>query len=103
MKNLLKMFALMAILFAVSMPADAQLGNLVKKVNKGLDKITTKADVATGQATQQENGVIVMNPVRKSMAVEVVEAIGRSTSENFGDVELVLRVNVKEPVNSIMM
>ena len=36
MKNLLKMFALMAILFAVSMPADAQLGNLVKKVNKGL-------------------------------------------------------------------
>ena len=103
MKNLLKMFALMAILFAVSMPADAQLGNLVKKVNKGLDKITTKADVATGQATQQENGVIVMNPVRKSMAVEVVEAIGRSTSENFGDVELVLRVNVKEPVNSIAL
>jgi hypothetical protein len=44
-----------------------------------------------------------MNPVSKAMNVEVVKAIGRSTSENFGDVELVLRVNVKEPVSSIAL
>lgn len=89
-----------------SVEAQGILGKLSKgleKVNKGLDKAGDKVSVATGQAVTQENGVLVMNPVSKAMNVEVVKAIGRSTSENFGDVELVLRVNVKEPVNSIAL
>ena len=89
-----------------SVEAQGLLGKLSKgleKVNKGLDKAGDKVSVATGQAVTQENGVLVMNPVSKAMNVEVVKAIGRSTSENFGDVELVLRVNVKEPVNSIAL
>ena len=80
-----------------------KLSKGLESVNKGLDKASDKASVATGQAVTQENGVFVMNPVSKAMNVEVVKAIGRSTSENFGDVELVLRVNVKEPVSSIAL
>ena len=80
-----------------------KLSKGLESVNKGLDKTSDKASVATGQAVTQENGVFVMNPVSKAMNVEVVKAIGRSTSENFGDVELVLRVNVKEPVSSIAL
>ncbi|MBQ9237559.1 MAG: hypothetical protein IJ183_06600 [Prevotella sp.] len=86
--------------------AQGFLGKLSKgleKVNKGLDNASTKAQVTTGQAEQQANGVVVMNPVSKAMSIEVLKAIGRSTSENFGNVELVLRVNVKEPVNSIAL
>ena len=75
----------------------------LESVNKGLDKAGDKVSVATGQAVTQENGVFVMNPVSKSMNVEVVKAVGHSISENFGDVALVLRVNVKEPVNSIAL
>ena len=80
-----------------------KLSKGLESVNKGLDKAGDKASVATGQAVTQENGVFVMNPVSKAMNVEVVKAIGRSTSENFGDVELILRVNVKEPVSSIAL
>jgi hypothetical protein len=75
----------------------------LESVNKGLDKAGDKVSVATGQAVTQENGVFVMNPVSKAMSVEVVKAVGHSISENFGDVALVLRVNVKEPVNSIAL
>ena len=75
----------------------------LESVNKGLDKAGDKVSEAIGQAVTQENGVYVMNPVSKSMGVEVVKAIGHSSSENFGDVALVLRVNVKEPVNSIAL
>ena len=94
----------------IAVPQNAEAQGFLKKlskglesVNKGLDKAGDKASVATGQAVTQENGVFVMNPVSKAMNVEVVKAIGRSTSENFGDVELVLRVNVKEPVSSIAL
>lgn len=87
----------------ISMPQSVTAQGFLGKVNKALDNASTKAQIVTGQAGQQANGVIVINPVSKAMSVEVVKAIGRSSSENFGDVELVLRVNVKEPVNSIAL
>ncbi|MBO5613154.1 MAG: hypothetical protein J5905_01470 [Prevotella sp.] len=106
-----KIFAICIVAMGlVSMPqsvsAQGFFGKLTKgieKVNKALDNANTKTQIATGQAEQQANGVIVINPVSKAMAVEVVKAIGRSSSENFGDVEIILRVNVKEPVNSIAL
>ncbi len=106
-----KIFAICIVAMGlVSMPqsvsAQGFLGKLTKgieKVNKALDNASTKTQIATGQAEQQTNGVIVINPVSKAMAVEVVKAIGRSSSENFGDVEIILRVSVKEPVNSIAL
>lgn len=88
------------------MLAQGLLGKVAKgieKVNKGIDKATTKAQVATGKAQEQENGVVVMNPVSRVMAVEVVGAVGHSISENFGNVELVLRVNMKTPTNKILL
>lgn len=76
----------------IAVPQNVEAQGFLKKlskglesVNKGLDKAGDKASVATGQAVTQENGVFVMNPVSKAMNVEVVKAIGRSTSENFGD------------------
>lgn len=94
----------------IATPQNVEAQGLLKKlskgldsVNKGLDKAGDKVSEATGQAVTQENGVFVMNPVSKAMSVEVVKAIGHSSSENFGDVSLVLRVNVKEPVNSIAL
>ena len=94
----------------IATPQNVEAQGLLKKlsksldsVNKGLDKAGDKVSEATGQAVTQENGVFVMNLVSKAMSVEVVKAIGHSSSENFGDVSLVLRVNVKEPVNSIAL
>lgn len=94
----------------IATPQNVEAQGLLKKlskgldsVNKGLDKAGDKVSEATGQAVTQENGVFVMNPVSKAMSVEVVKAVGHSSSENFGDVALVLRVNVKEPVNSIAL
>ena len=75
----------------IAVPQNVEAQGFLKKlskglesVNKGLDKAGDKASVATGQAVTQENGVFVMNPVSKAMNVEVVKAIGRSTSENLG-------------------
>lgn len=94
----------------IATPQNVEAQGLLKKlskgldsVNKGLDKAGDKVSEATGQAVTQENGVFVMNPVSKAMSVELVKAVGHSSSENFGDVALVLRVNVKEPVNSIAL
>lgn len=100
----------MVALGIIAAPQNVEAQGFLKKltkgldsVNKGLDKAGDKVSEATGQAVTQENGVFVMNPVSKAMSVEVVKAVGHSISENFGDVSLVLRVNVKEPVNSIAL
>lgn len=88
------------------MQAQGFLGKLSKgleKVNKSLEGANDKVDVATGKSIQQENGVIVTNPISSTADIIVVKAIGRSTSENFGNVELVLRVNVKAAENSIAL
>jgi hypothetical protein len=91
-------------------PSQTQAQGFLKKLSKGLDKVNkglentnNTIDVATGKAVQLGNGVIVMSPVNRAMTIDSVRAVGHSTSENFGSVELVLRVKVKEPVNSIAL
>jgi hypothetical protein len=86
--------------------AQAFLKKLTKgleKVNKGLDNANDATLVVTGQAVQLGNGVLVMSPVSRSMDIDSVRAVGHSTSENFGDVELIIRVKAKVPVNSIAL
>ena len=105
MKRLILISLVALGIIAVPQSVEAQgflkkLSKGLESVNKGLDKAGDKASVATGQAVTQENGVFVMNPVSKAMSVELVKAVGHSSSENFGDVALVLRVNVKEPVTA---
>ncbi|MBQ8047254.1 MAG: hypothetical protein IJ196_04940 [Prevotella sp.] len=92
------------------MPQVSQAQGILKKLNKGLEKVnktlgnaTSKADLATGQASQQEDGVLVYNPLSKAIDIELVGAYGVSTSENFGIVELVLKVNVKIPESHILL
>lgn len=80
-----------------------KLSKGLEKVNKGLDDTNNTIDVVTGKAVMLGNGVIVMSPVGKSMAIDSVRAVGHSTSENFGNVELIIRVKVKEPVSSIAL
>lgn len=100
-------FVLMAVFCA---PTQTQAQGLFGKISKGLEKANKalegandKAQVASGQAAKLENGVLITNPVSAAMDVMDVKAIGRSTSENFGNVELVLRVKVKAPENSIAL
>ena len=81
----------------------SKLAKGLEKVNKGLDNTNNAIDAATGKAVILGNGVVVMSPVSKAMVIDSVRAVGRSTSENFGEVELVIRVKVKEPVNSIAL
>lgn len=86
--------------------AQAFLKKLTKgleKVNKGLDNANDATLVVTGQAVQLGNGVLVMSPVSRSMDIDSVRAVGHSTSDNFGDVELIIRVKAKVPVNSIAL
>jgi hypothetical protein len=75
----------------------------LEKVNKGLDDTNNSIDVITGKAIILGNGVVVMSPVSKSMSIDSVRAVGHSSSENFGDVELIIRVKAKVPVNSIAL
>lgn len=99
---------IIALLMMMAMPAGMEAQGFLKKLNKGLEKVnkamdnaSTKVDVATGQAVVQENGITVMNPLSKAVDVELIGAYGVSTSENFGEVELVMKVTLKIPENRI--
>jgi hypothetical protein len=104
-------FVLMALFCA---PTQTQAQGFLGKLSKGLDKASKILDAASdkpqegsqqlsGQTVKQNNGVSIANPISAAMEVELVKAIGRSTSENFGNVELVLRIKVKAAENSIAL
>lgn len=73
----------------------------LESVNKSLDNANTKVLVATGEAKIQEDSVVVLNPMHRQFDVELLGAYGVSTSENYGNVELVLKVTMKAPETSI--
>lgn len=100
-------FCIVALSVAM-MPQTVSAQGILKKLNKGLEKVnkaldgdSEKADMVTGQAFKQENGITVYNPIKKAVDVELVGAFGVSTSENYGNVELVLKVTMKAPETSI--
>ena len=107
MKKIMTVCLLAVGLFATQ-PVAAQ--GFLKKLNKGLDKVNktmentnNKLDVATGAATEQANGVIMMNPIPKECDIQLVQAIGTSKSENFGDVTLVFKVKLLVPKTKIII
>lgn len=106
MRRNILLLALSAMLFGAPQAANAQLGKLLKKVNKGLEKVNGKlsegSTVASGGAVfTQENGVKVQNPMAAHYDVQLVGAYGVSTSENYGQVYLVVKVKMNDNATSL--
>lgn len=108
-RNLFRIFVAFAAFFFAAQPADAQFGNILKKVTKTLDTVSKKdakikrTDPAAskdmppqfvGTTTTSESGATVINPFAKDVDIQLVGAYGKSTSENYGTVTLVLKVKM---------
>lgn len=104
MKKYLKLAFLSLILsFGGTVNADAQFGNILKKAKKMAEKVldTPSQQTTTGTATQptvaavtQADGVIVENPMAAHYDVQLIGAYGKSTSTNYGEVYLVVKVKM---------
>lgn len=108
MKKFLKLILCFALLTAGTSAANAQgLGGLIKKgkeaVKKGgeaVSKILGSEEESSSEATPEagesktvsSSGIGISNPVSSFIEIEPVGLYGVSTSENFGDAYLVLKV-----------
>jgi len=112
MKRAIKLAILALVLsFGGTTTASAQLGNILKKAKKVAEKVldtpsqTTTAGTAAKQNTvaafTQEDGVIVENPMAAHYDVQLVGAYGKSTSTNYGEVYLVLKVKMIDNETSL--
>lgn len=107
-KNLIVM-ALVAVMSAVNpISVAAQgLGGLLKKGKEALEKVANtpvasdskEEKQSKGSVTKLENGIEMINPMSEYIDVTPVGLYGISTSENYGNVFLVLNVMMKEPAN----
>lgn len=96
-----------AMAFAGQVPANAQLGNLLKKAKQAIENVTGKPE-AEGQAGQAAASVAIpsggtmQNPFSDAADIELVGAYGKSTSANYGTVYLVLKVTMKANESRIL-
>ncbi len=99
MKTALKLFLTAAFLAVFGLqPANAQIGNLLKKAKKVAEAVTGK-DVSTNMKgkvaeTSIPSGESMQNPLAGVADIELMGAYGRSTSQNYGQVYLVLKVKM---------
>ena len=105
-KTIIMSFLAVAALTAIPQTANAQgflkkINQGLEKVNKALDNANDKADVATGQATKMADGSLLYNPAAKWIDIEMVGAYGVTTSNNYGYIEVVLKVNMKLNKSSV--
>ncbi len=103
MKNKSILLAL-AMVLSIGTAQAQGLGGFLKKVNKGLEKITgtTSSDNSSSTSTSSsaaavatEWGGTMVNPAAKVMDVELVGLYGVKKTANFGNVYAVLRITVK--------
>lgn len=103
MKNRKTVIMGIALLSLTAMPMHAQgLGGFLKKAQKFLDtpaassssSASTKTSTASSAEEQIATGGTLVNPLRSQVQVELVGAYGKSTSENYGEVSLVLKVKM---------
>lgn len=103
MKNRRTMILSIALLFLSALPMHAQgLGGFLKKAQKFLETpatsnatSTSQKTVATGYAEETiATGGTLVNPLKDKVQVELVGAYGKSTSENYGEVSLILKVKM---------
>jgi len=100
MKRIVKIMSLVALFAFCAMPADAQLGNLLKKVKKTVEAVTGTPDTPAGQVLQKTTAVPVPsggtmeNPLSSSLDIELVGVYGKTSSMNYGEVYLVMKVKM---------
>ncbi len=97
MRKVLMVLALaIELLFLGVQPAEAQLGGLLKKAKKAISDVTAVAggaEVGVAAVTLPGGGTM-QNPVASVADVQLVGVFGTSTSTNYGEVYLVLKVKM---------
>ncbi|MFA6728204.1 MAG: hypothetical protein WCS17_08325 [Prevotella sp.] len=97
MRKFLMVLALaIGLLFLGIQPAEAQLGGLLKKAKKAISDVTAVAggaEVGVAAVTLPGGGTM-QNPVASVADVQLVGVFGKSTSTNYGEVYLVLKVKM---------
>lgn len=105
-KNLAKTLLLAAVLAFSGIPASAQglsgLFNKVKKTSQKVEKVLTTRDQNAQKVTAVtgitlDNGIVVSNPLAEAMEIVPMGLYGVSTSENFGNCYLVIKVKMLLP------
>ena len=110
MKKCIKLFMALVMLFFTVQPANAQLGKLLKKVGNTVETVASKKGDVNGikydnktlpsefvvSSTTTESGSVILNPFSKAVDIQLVGAYGKSTSDSYGTVSLVLKVMMKD-------
>lgn len=103
--TLLKSVLLITATFGLNaIPADAQgLKGLIKKTNKVLGTVSGEInDVKEpGNTVKLDNGGTLHNALAGKVDIELIGVYGRSTSNNYGEVYMVLKVRMNENKTAI--
>lgn len=92
--------------------ADAQFNKILKSVGKviGVDKETNSKDIDATEdedngnaAAQQDESPTLTNPIPDIADIELVGVYGKSTSEDKGDVSVVLKIKLLKSVKELYM
>lgn len=92
--------------------ADAQFNKILKSVGKviGVDKETNSKDIDATEdeddgnaAAQQDENPTLTNPIPDIADIELVGVYGKSTSEDKGDVSVVLKIKLLKSVKELYM
>lgn len=99
-KSLFKFWSVVLLMFFMAQPSHAQLGKIFKKVTKSLGTPTTQTTTQSESTSQRAavaipSGGTMVNAFSDVMDVELVGAYGKSTSENYGTIGLVLKIKMK--------
>lgn len=93
-------------------PANAQFNKILKSVGKviGVDKETNSKDIDATEdedngnaAAQQDESPTLTNPIPDIADIELVGVYGKSTSEDKGDVSVVLKIKLLKSVKELYM
>lgn len=94
------LFVCMAMAMLGTTAANAQFGNILKKAKQTLEAVTgteqntsTTTTPAVGSVAIPSGGTM-QNPFASAVDIELVGAYGKSTSENYGTVYLVMKVKM---------
>lgn len=105
MKKFLSLTGVVILLPFLSAPdAAAQgLGGFLKKAKTTVEQVTSILPTSAGTPVVLPNGAQVINPISDAIEIIPVGLYGVSTSENFGEVYLVVQVEVKRNVPNILL
>ena len=99
-KSFFKIWSVVLLMFFMVQPSHAQLGKIFKKVTKSLGTPASQAPAKSESSSQKTavaipSGGTMVNAFSDVMDVELVGAYGKSTSENYGTIGLVLKIKMK--------